>query len=356
MYPAFYIQKHKCKGKPKLVKDFPCHLCAVICSYKSNLFRHYKKAHQLEREEVPLSKIKIKRETRPLVPCPNCSKPVTQLCRHACPVRPGPSQPRKAPKAVGPLGRPSKALKAKSDSESDDSSSKTQKRKAPKAVESLDRPGRITRSATLANPATTSTSTGRVTRSAKILDDDNLSSAGSDSETSVSSYIPSRSPSPVKIKSKSKKPRKSTPSNSSTSSDEESDASTASRDSLLNPKKAKKGKGRAGKKGKALPLPPRKATWRSASDLPPAIRNDILATYGHYQFSKLQDHQVRDCIGDLKPSNWVLLLANSVGRCVVDAYNLIKLTYDESRARPIYTSPVRVLNAADFAPEGSIFK
>ena len=40
-----------------------------------------------------------------------------------------------------PLGRPSKALKAKSDSESDDSTSKTQKRKAPKAVVgSLDPP------------------------------------------------------------------------------------------------------------------------------------------------------------------------------------------------------------------------
>ena len=351
MYPAFYIQKHKCKGKPKLVKDFPCHLCAVICSYKSNLFRHYKKAHQLEREEVPLSKIKIKRETRPLVPCPNCSKPVTQLCRHACPARPGPSQPRKAPKAVGPLGRPSKALKANSDSESDESTSKTQKRKAPKAVESLDRPGRITRSATLANPA--STSTGRITRSAKLLDDDNLSSAGSDSETSVSSYIPSRSPSPVKIKSKSKakKTRKTTPSNSSTSSDEESDASNASnasRDSILNPKKAKKGKGRAGKKGKALPLPPRTATWRSASDLPPAIVKDILAAYSPYQFSKLMDHQIPKYIGNLKPSNWVLLLANSVGRCVVDAYNLIKLVYDGSRARPLYASPVRVLDAAGF--------
>ena len=87
----------------------------------------------------------------------------------------------------------------------------------------------------------------------------------------------------------------------------------------------------------------------------PARTHQFIIGYGHYQFSKLQDHQVRDCIGDLKPSNWVLLLANSVGRCVVDAYNLIKLTYDESRARPIYTSPVRVPDAADFVPEGSIF-
>jgi hypothetical protein len=198
-----------------------------------------------------------------------------------------------------------------------------------------------------------STSTGRITRSAKLLDDDE-SSAASGSETSVSSYIPSRSPSPVKTKSKAKKPRKTTPSNSSTSSDEESDASNASRDSILNPKKAKKGKGRPGKKGKALPLPPRTATWRSASDIPPAIQRDIIKTYAHFQFSKIMNHQVYPLIGNLKPSNWILLLANSVGRCVVDAQNLIKLVYDGSRARPIHTSPVRVLDPADFIPENPV--
>ena len=68
------------------------------------------------------------------------------------------------------------------------------------------------------------------------------------------------------------------------------------------------------------------------------------------------DPQIHSCIGNLNRSNWVLLLANSVGKCVVDAYNLIKLVYDGHRACPLYTSPVRVLDAADFAPPDSIFK
>jgi hypothetical protein len=143
------------------------------------------------------------------------------------------------------------------------------------------------------------------------------------------------------------KPRKTTPSNSSTSSDEESDDSNTSRDSILKPKKTVKGKGQQGKKGKALPLPPRKATWRSASDLPHAIRENIRSTYSHFQFSKIMDHQVRSCLGNLNQSYWVKLLANSVGRCTVDAINLIKLVYDGERKRPTYASPARVHPDAD---------
>ena len=63
MYPAFYLAKHKCKGKPILAKDFPCHLCNVVCSYKSNFYRHYKKYHHLERDEIPLARTHLKRES-----------------------------------------------------------------------------------------------------------------------------------------------------------------------------------------------------------------------------------------------------------------------------------------------------
>ena len=318
MYPAYYIAKHKCKGKPKLVKDFPCHLCDIICSYKSNLFRHYKKAHLIDREEIPLASVRIKRESRPLRPCPVCTKPVTQLCRHDCPgPKPGPSQPSKAPKAVASLERPSRA---------------------PEAVASLERPKRVTRS------------------TAKAVDLDDEASATSDSETSVSSYKPSRSPTPIRNKKskpcpKSKKiPPNRTPSHSSTNSDEESDAdSDASRDSLVNPRKAVKGKGlsRKGKRGKALPLPPRKGTWRTASDVPDDICKAIKAAYAHVQFSSLQDHQVRRWLDKIKKIHWIDLMANSVGRCVVDAINLIKLVYDSQRGRPIYKSPFREQAAAE---------
>jgi len=318
MYPAYYIAKHKCKGKPKLVKDFPCHLCDIICSYKSNLFRHYKKAHLIDREEIPLASVRIKRESRPLRPCPVCTKPVTQLCRHDCPgPKPGPSQPSKAPKAVASLERPTRA---------------------PKAVASLERPKRVTRS------------------TAKAVDLDDEASATSDSETSVSSYKPSRSPTPIRNKKskpgpKSKKiPPNRTPSHSSTNSDEESDAdSDASRDSLVNPRKAVKGKGlsRKGKRGKALPLPPRKGTWRTASDVPDDICKAIKAAYAHVQFSSLQDHQVRRWLDKIKKIHWIDLMANSVGRCVVDAINLIKLVYDSQRARPIHKSPFREQAAAE---------
>ncbi len=293
MYPAYYIAKHKCKGKPKLVKDFPCHLCDIICSYKSNLFRHYKKAHLIDREEIPLASVRIKRESRPLRPCPVCTKPVTQLCRHDCPgPKPGPSQPSKAPKAVASLERPTRA---------------------PKAVASLERPKRVTRS------------------TAKAVDLDDEASATSDDETSVSSYKPSRSPTPIRNKKskpgpKSKKiPPNRTPSHSSTNSDEESDAdSDASRDSLVNPRKAVKGKGlsRKGKRGKALPLPPRKGTWRTASDVPDDICKAIKAAYAHVQFSSLQDHQVRRWLDKIKKIHWIDLMANSVGRFTTTQFTI----------------------------------
>jgi len=53
------------------------------------------------------------------------------------------------------------------------------------------------------------------------------------------------------------------------------------------------------------------------------------------------DHQVRSGLDNLNQSMWVQLLANSTGRCVVDAINLIKLVYDSQRARPRYVSPAR---------------
>jgi len=40
-------------------------------------------------------------------------------------------------------------------------------------------------------------------------------------------------------------------------------------------------------------------------------------------------------------------MANSVGRCVVDAINLIKLVYDSQRSQPIYKSPFREQAAAE---------
>lgn len=332
MYPAFYIQKHKCKGKPKVVKEFSCHLCDTICSYKSNMYRHYKKIHKLEKEEVPLAKVKVKRESRPLIPCPVCTKPITQLCRHACPgqSKPGPSQPKKAVSAdrARKISYIDSDYDTNSNSNTSTNSDSNSKKQANKAVRSLDRPKRIT-------------------RSLKAINLEDESSASSGSETSVSSYCPSRSPSPKPKKAKpcpkSKKPRND-PSNSSTISDEESDLesddSNASRDSILNPRKGGKGKGQSRKgKGKALPLPPRKATWRSASDIPDAIKENIMETYGHYQFSSILDHQVRRCLENLNQAYWVQLLANSVGRCSVDAINLIKLVYDSKRSRPRYVSP-----------------
>jgi hypothetical protein len=382
MYPAYYIAKHKCKGKPKLVKDFPCHLCDIICSYKSNLFRHYKKAHLIDREEIPLASVRIKRESRPLRPCPVCTKPVTQLCRHDCPgPKPGPSQPSKAPKAVASLERPTRAPKAVASLERpkrvtrstakavdlDDEASATsdsETTRAPKAVASVERPSRAPKAvASLERPSRAPEAVAslerpkRVTRStAKAVDLDDEASATSDSETSVSSYKPSRSPTPIRNKKskpcpKSKKiPPNRTPSHSSTNSDEESDAdSDASRDSLVNPRKAVKGKGlsRKGKRGKALPLPPRKGTWRTASDVPDDICKAIKAAYAHVQFSSLQDHQVRRWLDKIKKIHWIDLMANSVGRCVVDAINLIKLVYDSQRSRPIHKSPFREQAAAE---------
>ncbi len=243
-YPATYFRRHRCKGQPILRKDFPCTICDVVCTFKSNIIRHYKEQHSLEKEEIPLSVIRIKREKKPRKPCPTCGKALTQLSNHKC----------KGENLIAPQPMEESAS---SSSESDVSSDSA----------SADEDDND--------------------------DDDDVDDAGSD--ISHDSIAKPKSP----------------------------------------PKKVVK------KLGKSLP--PRTATWRSPSDIPTSIKEHIRKVYSKLQFSKIMDHQVRMRLADGSFDFRIYqnLVINSVGRDGVDAINLIKLVYDEQRARPRYMSPAK---------------
>jgi len=315
-YPATYFRRHRCKGQPILRKDFPCTICDVVCTFKSNIIRHYKEQHSLEKEEIPLSVIRIKREKKPRKPCPTCGKALTQLSNHKCKgenlIAPQPAL--KA--AVVSLERLSDTILAKYKSKQSTSN------------------GRVTRSTSknlgilVGSDPIPSTSTGRFTRPAKkatkaVVSLDRLEeSASSCSESDVSS--------------------------DSASADEDDDdddddvddaGSDISHDSIAKPKSPPK---KVVKKlGKSLP--PRTATWRSPSDIPTSIKEHIRKVYSKLQFSKIMDHQVRMRLADGSFDFLIYqqLVINSVGRDGVDAINLIKLVYDEQRARPRYMSPAK---------------
>jgi ssDNA-binding Zn-finger/Zn-ribbon topoisomerase 1 len=316
-YPATYFRRHKCKGQPILRKDFPCTVCDVVCSFKSNIIRHYKEVHSLEKDEIPLSVMRIKREKKPRKPCPTCGKALTQLSNHKCKgenlIAPQPALPA----AVVSLERLSDTTLAKYTSKQSTST------------------GRITRSTSknlglaLRSDPIPSTSTGGFTRSAKqatkaVVSLDRHSKKESSPSSSESDASSSSAASADE--------------DDSDDDDDVDDAgSDISHDSIAKPKSTPK---KVGKKlGKSLP--PRTATWRSPADIPPEIKEHIRAVYSKLQFSKIMDHQVRMRIddGSFDRHLYEQLLINSVGRAVVDAVNLIKLVYDEQRSRPRYISP-----------------
>jgi hypothetical protein len=218
---------------------------------------------------------------------------------------------------------------------------------------------RILRSKSNAPKAFLSFDTAKLDSSSEEFDLETESEASatlSDASTSSSFHSPSPSPKKKALRRKAT-PRKQakTPSGSS-SSDDDSDASISSRDSIAKPKKGKKkvvkrkvGKGglaRKGKGGKALKIPPRTATWHSASDVPVNIQEHIRFVYSSFQFSKLMDHQVRRLLGNFSHSLYTKLIANSPGRCAVDAINLIKLVYNEQRGKKRHISPKRASGRA----------
>ena len=181
-YPATYFRRHRCKGQPILRKDFPCTICDVVCTFKSNIIRHYKEQHSLEKEEIPLSVMRIKREKKPRKPCPTCGKALTQLSNHKC----------KGENLIAPQP----ALKAAVVSLERLSDTILAKYKCKQQSTSI---GRITRSTSknlgllVGSDPIPSTSTGRITRPAKqatkaVVSLDRLEeSASSCSESDVSS-------------------------------------------------------------------------------------------------------------------------------------------------------------------------
>ena len=292
-------------------KDFPCHFqdCNVVCSFKSNIFRHYKNFHQLEKDEIPLAIIRLKREKKPRKPCPTCGKGLTQLSNHKSKVK--------------PLISAQPALKAVSvslEKLSDKILAKFNSKIAPSI-------GRITRSTSKINylEQSTSTSTGRITRSGQKQAPKAVESLDRRSKTESSSSSSSASSASAH--------------ESSDEDDDDGDDSDVSHDSIAKPKPPPK----KVEQKKGVSLPPRTATWRSPSDIPQQIKDHIRKTYEHYQFSKIMDHQVRRQLaeGSFDHRIYEQLVINSVGRCGVDAINLIKLVYDDQRSRPIYKSPAR---------------
>ena len=103
-----------------------------------------------------------------------------------------------------------------------------------------------------------------------------------------------------------------------------------------------KGKGR-GKNAKSANVPKRVATWHTAEDVPHDIKEHIVDVYKAYTFSRLLDHQVRSKVNDgsFDPLVFRQLVQNSGDRSTSDASNLIRLVYNQSRARPVYRSPSR---------------
>ncbi len=365
-YPATYFRRHRCKGQPILRKDFPCTICDVVCTFKSNIIRHYKEQHSLEKEEIPLSVMRIKREKKPRKPCPTCGKGLTQLSNHKCKgenlIAPQPMEESASSSSESDVSSDSASADEDDNDDDDDvddagadiSHDSIAKPKSPPkkaAVVSLERLsdtilakykckqqstsiGRVTRSTSknlgilVGSDPIPSTSTGGFTRPAKkatkaVVSLDRLEeSASSCSESDVSS--------------------------DSASADEDDDdddddvddaGSDISHDSIAKPKSPPK---KVVKKlGKSLP--PRTATWRSPSDIPTSIKEHIRKVYSKLQFSKIMDHQVRMRLADGSFDFLIYqkLVINSVGRDIVDAINLIKLVYDEQRARPRYMSPAK---------------
>ena len=305
-YPASYFKRHKCKGKQVLRKNFSCTDCQVICTFKSNIIRHYREIHFKKRDEIPLSVLRIKAEKKPRKPCPTCGKGVTQLSNHKCKVKPLiPAQPdlQAAQKAFVSLERLS-----------------------DKAISNFQ------------SKIQNSTSTGRITRSVSLKTGSTVRCNPSTSKKAPKAV--------VSLGRRSKKDSSSSESSAtaSSSSDDDDDDdddgdSDISHDSIAKPKKPKK----VVRKSEKPILPPRTATWRSPSDIPFKIREHIRKVYKDYVFSKIMDHQVRRRIADgsFKFQFYDQLIVNSPGRSGVDAINLIKLVYDEQRARPLYKSPAR---------------
>ena len=323
-YPATYFRRHKCKGKPKLRKKFTCTNCNVICSFKSNIIRHYKEIHGLDKEEIPLSVMRIKREQKPLIPCPTCGKGVTQLSNHKCKVK-----VRKVKPQVSVQTKPvTVSLKRLTEAQI----SKFQK-------STLTSTGRITRSKTAATgskikipiqllPSPLVEIPKQAPKAAESLDQPTKKaskrSVWEDSSSSESSTSASENEASVEDEDEEEE-------------DSDSDQSQISNDSIAKPKKPKIVQKPVAK------LPPRLSTWRCPADIPNVIKEHIRKVYSKFTFSSLLDHQVRMRLADgtFNFRIYEVLVNNSVGRCGVDAINLIKLVYNEQRARPIYQSPVR---------------
>jgi hypothetical protein len=242
--------------------------------------------------------MRLKREKKPRKPCPTCGKGLTQLSNHKCKVKP--------------------LIPAQT---------------ALKAVVSLERLSDKTLEKFKIKPANP-ISIGRITRS-KALD----KGLAIRSKSLTDTLNPKQKQAPKAVESLDRRSKKESSSSSSSSSedDDEADDSDISSDSIAKPKPPKKKVER--KTG--VSLPPRTATWRSPSDIPLAIANHIRKVYKDYQFSKIMDHQVRRQLvnGNFDRRIYEQLVINSVGRCGVDAINLIKLVYDQQRSRPRYTSP-----------------
>ena len=311
-YPARYFLKHHCKGQPVVRRDFPCTLCEKVCFYKSHIIKHFLRDHGIAKANLPPEIARMKREDRPRFPCIYCKKVITQAIRHKCYSNP--------PPAPAPPPAPPQPLQLK------------------RVVVSLERLSlSIEEIQKHLNPPQPSTSSGPITRLASRKNPQPSTSSGP--ITRLASRLGGLTPlvNPPRYLLPSDHPLSDSDSDSSATSA----TSISSSDSIAKPKQKqiRKKKVAGGKAGKLIP--PRTGTWRSTSDIPINITRHILAVYKSFQFSKILDHQVRMRVidGKFNQAYYKLLIANSAGRCSVDAVNLIKLVFNESRARPVYTSP-----------------
>jgi len=293
-----------------LRKNFSCTNCTVVCSFKSNIIRHYKEIHGLDKEEIPLSVMRIRREQKPLIPCPTCGKRITQLSNHKCKNKP-----------VKRKIKPQISAQTKPVTVSLERLTAKQIAKFQKTEQIANSNSRITRSKAAATGS-------------KIKIPIKLLPSPLNSKTVVS-----------ESESESESESSATVSENETSVEEED---TDSDISIAKPKKAHKAVRSLDRPSKirkfvqksGVKLPPRQATWRSPADIPVPIKEHIRKVFSDLTYSNLQDLIVRMRLGDgsFNFQLFQILINNSVGRCGVDAINLIKLVYDEQRACPIHNS------------------
>lgn len=341
-YGKKYLNKHKCRIPDHQI--LACTLCDFESDFKSNVIRHYLEVHKCVREDIPPQILTAPRSKPERKTCPNCDAVVLVLSRHTCARSGG----QAAADLSGDLDRPTV--------ESPSASSTA----GPSSAPSGPLPTRTTRSV---GQCRKKVRPQKLDFSSEESEEEADPQTGSRKGSGASST--SRPPSPISpMKTRSGRPLRSCVAKASRSASLTLPSkrvarptkqplhpiytrSSSSSDSGAGPRKDPtpsppplpvpgKGKGK-GKKS----LPPRTATWRSAEDLPLAIRISIMAGLAHYQFYNILDHQIRDQIANqnISPDTVVLLQQNSVGRTMADAVGLIKSVYDGIRGRKIAKSP-----------------